>query len=926
MQPQHSDSAQTVTAPSGTVTFLFTDIEGSTQRWDRNRVAMEAAVGRHDRLARAVVAARAGYVFKTVGDSFCCAFSRPENAAGAALDLQRALAAEDFSAIDGLLVRIALHTGTADERDGDYFGPTVNRVSRLMGVANGGQVIMSGVTQSLVSGAMPHVSFRDLGVHRLKDLARAEQVFQLVAPGLRSDFPALRSLAAMPNNLPTEVTSFVGRDHEVAEVTALLHAHRLVTLVGSGGVGKTRTTLQVAANMLEGLRDGVWFVELAALTDGSLIPSAIANALGIELAMDEEPVAALVPALQGKTMLLVFDNCEHVIDAAATTIAAILQGAPHVNVLASSRQSLGITGEQTYRMPSLAVPNDADAASLGAERALGYGGIALFVDRARSADERFALSDATAPIVADIVRRIDGIPLAIELAASRVKVLNVRQIDTRLDERFRILRGARRDVLPRQQTLHALIDWSYDLLDQREKTLFARLGTFVDGFTLDAAVAVCADELLDEFDLFDVLASLVDKSLVVAELTEEPPRYRLLLSTRDYALEKLTAAGERETLAGLHLAWVGTLVTAAREREETTLREDAIEALVSELGNIRAAIAWARESGDVDSRALIVGQVAARARRNFGSLAEWLAQIEHVIQALPEDRTASLAWLYRVASIVVGNAGRRNESLALSEKSVAFARRSGDPRLLSVSLITLAGAYASARRFEEAALLLVEADELAGADLAPGPFVRYHLARAFIALHSDKPDESIAAYEQIIAKYRSLGSPMRNAEFFTNLAEAEHRRGNTARAIEVANESLASIASQAERAHVLMNLAGYLVARDELAAARASAEESLTLFESTAPDSPISALALEHLALVIALEGDPARAARILGYTVRRLADAGFEREHTERVTYGRLRELLAARLAREQSAACEAEGLFYTHARARREASGTFD
>ncbi|MBD5635712.1 MAG: adenylate/guanylate cyclase domain-containing protein, partial [Candidatus Eremiobacteraeota bacterium] len=443
-----------------------TDIEGSTQRWDRDCAAMETAVRRHDVLMREAIGRHGGHVFKTIGDAFCAAFSRPEDAVAASFDAQRALGAEDFAAVDGVRVRAAIHTGTADERDRDYFGPAVNRVARLLSIAHGAQVLVSGATSALVQGSLPpQTGLRDLGEHRLKDLSRPEHVYQLLGPNVVADFPPLRSLDAMANNLPCVITSFIGRKDEVAEIIALLTGHRLVTLVGSGGVGKTRTALQVAANSVDGSGDGVWFVELAPLSNGDLIPSTVAHTMGLTLPAEGDQIEHLVRALQKKRALLVFDNCEHLVEASARVIGAILRGCSQVAVLATSRHGLGIFGEATYRIPPLTTPSDAGGASLSAAEASDYTAIALFVERARAADNRFALTDDNAAVVADICRRLDGIALAIELAAARVTILSPRQLRDKLDERFRILTGGKRDLLPRQRTLRALIDWSHDLLD-----------------------------------------------------------------------------------------------------------------------------------------------------------------------------------------------------------------------------------------------------------------------------------------------------------------------------------------------------------------------------------------------------------------------------------------------------------------------------
>jgi class 3 adenylate cyclase len=461
--------------PSGTVTFAFTDIEESTKAWERSPAAMKEAVRRHDALLNEAIARHRGYVFKTVGDAFCAAFSYPADAIAAMHDAQRALAAEDFSALGDLRVRAAIHTGTADEREGDYFGPTVNRVARLLAIGHGGQVLLSGVTTAIVQGDLPpDTSLRDLGEHRLKDLARPEQVYQLDAPDLPPEFPPLRSLNALLTNLPLQLTSFFGREKEIAEITALLHKYRLVTLVGSGGVGKTRTALHVAANLLDEWSDGIWLIDLAPLSSGDFIPQAVAQVLDITLPAGD-PLANLAGALKSKHLLLLFDNCEHLVTAAGSAIATILGSCPKVNVLASSRQALDIGGEQPYWLPSLELPEESEVERLRAVDATSSPAILLFVERAGAVDRRFALRDENAPAIAEICRRLDGIPLAIELAASKMMMLSLRQLSEMLSERFRLLSQTRADRLPRQQTLRALIDWSFDLLDDGERAVFRRL-------------------------------------------------------------------------------------------------------------------------------------------------------------------------------------------------------------------------------------------------------------------------------------------------------------------------------------------------------------------------------------------------------------------------------------------------------------------
>ncbi|HEV2038081.1 MAG TPA: adenylate/guanylate cyclase domain-containing protein, partial [Candidatus Eremiobacteraceae bacterium] len=460
---QRVEATATRVLPTGTVTFLFTDIEGSTQRWESKRDAMKAAVARHDALMRGAIEADGGYVFKTIGDAFCAAFRTAPEAIRAALAAQRALAKEDFSAVDELRVRAALHTGYADERDGDYFGPTVNRVARLLAIGHGGQVIVSSATSDLLEGELPpQTSLRDLGAHRLKDLAHPERVYQLVAADLPAEFAPLKSLDALPNNLPLQVTSFIGREGDVAEIRCLSEKSRLLTLVGPGGVGKTRLALQVGADLLERYPDGVWFVELATLTDPELVPSETALALNVRLASDRSLTDSIVHALGRKRALLILDNCEHLVDAVAKLARSLLQHCPNVSILTTSREGLGIGGEDVARVASLSLPAKNEA--LTAEAALHFGAIALFADRAPMANKSFRLSDDNVAIVVDICRRLDGIPFAIELAVARVKVLSIADLSKALHERFRVLTGGDRTALPRQKTMRALIDWSYDLL------------------------------------------------------------------------------------------------------------------------------------------------------------------------------------------------------------------------------------------------------------------------------------------------------------------------------------------------------------------------------------------------------------------------------------------------------------------------------
>ncbi len=861
---------------------------------------MESAIRRHDELMRTTIVAQGGHVFKTIGDAFCAAFARPEKAVAAMLEAQRALAGEDFSAVDGLRVRAAIHTGTAEERDGDYFGPAVNRVARLLAIGHGGQILVSGVTADLIQGDLPQrSSLRDLGEHRLRDLSRPEYVYQLLAPDLAATFPPLRSLDTLPNNLPLQLKSFVGRERELAAIAALLEKHRLVTLVGSGGVGKTRTSLQVAANLLDGSGDGVWFVELAPLASGEYLPAAIAQALGQTLAPDGDPLTNLVATLKGKHALLVLDNCEHLVEAASQIIATILRGCPQIRVLASSRQGLGLEGESTYRMPSLVLPDPDEAQRLPTEVMLQYPAITLFVERAGAANDAFSLTVENAPIVADICRRLDGIPLAIELAASRVKMFAPRQIRERLDERFRMLTGGSRDVLPRQQTLRALIDWSHELLDERERTLFRRLGIFVNGFSYEGAVAVASAEDLDEFELFDVLGSLVDKSLVLAEPQLDAVRYRLLESTRAYALEKLEASGERELLAVRHLHHLRERFAASRRRYERTERAgELVDLLGAELEDVRFALNDAVSRADFLGGAHLLAEISTT-WTSLGLTTEAIERCEVFRAAIPAGESLLHAKLLAALSFLAGDAGHRGRAAEFAAAAVDRARAAGDVSTLGSTLRYFCVASIGVGHFEQAEKALEEAEALP----INTPAFKMLILGQRATLSSIRGDHEVAGQinERLRKAARALGNARTEFVATGNLAETEHAAGRTQRAIELVGEILPRLRLGKDRVLLgteLENLAGYRLALDDIDGAIEAAREGATTLRAQDPEHVYVSIALEHLALACALRGDLVRAAKLEGYVRQAMERHGFGRENTERVTLERLNTLLREGLA----------------------------
>ncbi len=900
----------TARLPVGTVTFAFTDIEGSTVRWERDRAAMQDALRRHDAIVRSAVGANDGHIFKTVGDAFCSVFPRAENALAAMLAVQRQIAGGDFDAVGGLHIRAALHTGTADERDGDYFGPAVNRVARLLAIAHGGQVLVSGITGDLLQGLLPEETVLcDLGRHRLKDLAQPERVYQLAAPGLERQFPALRSLEAMPNNLPLQLTSFVGREAEVAEISALVASHRLVTIVGSGGVGKTRTAVQVGANVLDGSEDGVWFIELAPLATGEYLPFTVAQAMGIVLHGEGPPLDLLVAALRPKRALLIFDNCEHLVDAAAAASAAILRACPKIGIVATSRQALGIAGESAYRMPSLAVPLARAGPASAAETAR-YPAVGLFVDRALAVDNRFALSDDNVGVVTEICRRLDGIPLAIELAAARVKVLSPSQLRERLDERFRVLTGGSRDVLPRQQTLRALIDWSHELLDERERTLFRRLAIFVNGFTIESATAVCSGPSLDEDEAFDALASLVDKSLVLAEPDGDGLRYRMLESTHAFACERLEDAGERLWGADRHVRHFRDLFVSARTRLERSGRWSELERLLLvELEDARVALDRAAVSDDVVPGAELLAAIGT-GWSELGLGADVLARFERFIPLVPDAERRLKAQLWTTVAAISFSSGQTRTFEAASN-AVSLARDAADGAVLGSALCMYAHVLARARNLTPASAALAEAEACAPPD---GVALQLSIlrAKAFLFYMSEQFDAAAAAYDRIRKTNLHLGNIPAANRAAVNLADMAHCHDRTAEAVAIGAEALRELRHGSSRSLLLVllaNLAGYYVALDRVPEARDAALEALREAQVEDPASFSITIAIEHLALVFALESDLARAAQLAGYTEIAYARVGIEREFTERTTRTRLDALLRDRLTPELLARYVAEG-----------------
>jgi predicted ATPase/class 3 adenylate cyclase len=603
------DEAATAEFPSGTLTFLFTDLERSTGLWEEHPEAMKRALARHDEILRAAVDTHRGHVVKTTGDGVHAVFASAHEALEACLDAQRALAGERWPESTGpLRVRMGVHVGEAELRDRDYYGSVLNRAARLMAVGHGGQVLVSETVEPLVRDALPaDATLIDLGMHRLRDLADPLRVFQLAHADLPREFPRLLSLDALPGNLPRQVTSFVGREDELARVAGELEEAPLVTLTGVGGVGKTRLALEVAATVIPNLRDGAWLCELDGVRDPEAVSDAVIEVFGLDPRPGTTATDLVLSFLRAKQLLLVLDNCEHVLKPIARLVTQVVRECPGVHVLATSREGLNVAGERILVVASLELPDSTELPAIAASEA-----VQLFVERAEAVRAGFALDATNASAIAQICHRLDGVPLAIELAAARIAMLAPPELARRLDQRFRILTGSDHGAVERHQTLRAAIDWSYELLDDAERRLLDRLSVFAGGFTLQAAEAVASGEGINVDAVFDLLAALVSRSLVEADTEGLEARYRLLETIRQYAQERLEADGDAGRVRDAHARYFAAFGEAAIAGLASPDELEWWQRFSREIDNVRVALTWAIENRDVETTLRLIALDDAR--------------------------------------------------------------------------------------------------------------------------------------------------------------------------------------------------------------------------------------------------------------------------------------------------------------------------
>jgi len=867
--------------PSGTVTFLFTDVEGSTRLLERHPEAYRSALARHHAILGEAVEQNRGSVFETVGDAVYAAFASPRDAVAAALRAQHDLHGASGGDVGPLRVRMGLHTGEVERQGDHYFGAALYRCARLTDAGHGGQVLLSSATAELAREGLPAgADLRDLGEHRLKDLQRPERVFQLVAPGLAVDFPALRTLERFPHNLPLQPPSLIGREREV--VTARGHLQhpetRLLTLTGPGGVGKTRLGLQIAADVLREFPDGTFFVDLAPVISGDLVIPSIAKTLSVPEATNRPILDSLEEYLRDRQLLLVLDNFEHVLTAAAQ-VADLLSTCPGLKVLVTSREALHLRGERQFPVPPLSLPDRSRGESV--DQLTRYEAIRLFIERAQAARPAFAISDRNAYAIAEVCHRLDGLPLAIELAAARVNVFSPPALLARLEHRLAVLTSGPRDLPVRQQTLRQAIAWSYDLLTPGEQMLYRRLAVFVGGFPLTAAEAVVAGGGPDPgLDVVNGMASLVDKSLLRQEEPAGELRFRMLETIREHALERLTTAGEADRFRQAH----GAYYLALAEQAEPGLlggwrQAESLDRLTEEHDNLRAALSWFARHGPAD-RGLRLAAALVRFWRVRGYLAEGRERMAELL-ALPaaRARSAARARVLHSAGLFASQHGEYGEARARFEEGLDIYRELGDQGGIGWALIDLGivnryeGNHGAARSLLDEGLgLAKQAGDTKGMAAALGNL-------GLVA--RDQGDAGVAEthLDQSLALWRQLGDRVGVGWTLTGLAMVARAQGKLAVAQARTDESLAiwrELGDRQNAANVLSTAAHLARDQGEYALARARLAESLQIF-SDLGDRRGLAFVLEGFAGLAADEARPLRARCLAASaaTLRRIIGAG---------------------------------------------------
>lgn len=779
--------------PSGTVSFLFTDIEGSTKLARGHPDIWETLRERHHSILRGVIEAHHGYIFQIIGDAFCVAFHTASNGLKAAIEAQHKLQTEDWGETS-VKVRMGIHTGEAElQPSGDYRGYlTLAKVHRVMSVAYGEQVLLSNTTSDLLRNELPMgITLRDLKEHQLRGLPDPERLWQVVALNLQSDFPPLPSARETPNNLPVQLTSFIGREKEIAEVIRLLEKQRMVTLLGPGGTGKTRLSIEIGNEMLRQYTAGVWFVELASILDARLVPYTIAMAIGIHEEPQHPITDTLCDYLQEKQLLLILDNCEHLIEACAKMVDQLLHADPQIRILATSREMLGIGGETSYLVPSLRLPDMQHF--LTVEELSEYEAVRLFIERASAKTQNFAMAEENASSIAQICYHLDGIPLAIELAAAKIRPLSPQQIALRLQDRFRLLTDGNRTASHRHQTLRAAIEWSYNLLFPSEQIMFRRLSTFVGGWTLDAAESVCSDkemiseDALEKEDILELLIQLVNKSLVMTEERNAEIRYYFLETIRQYANDLLETSNEADDIRNRHLNYFLDLVEEAEPYLVGADQLKWLNKLEFEHNNLRAALEWSLKSSTGESALRIAGAIGQFwwIRNHFVEGQDWIKQV-----TAKGNNSSAQAKALHWGSILARTQGHLQMAKNLSYESLDICRtiedRDGIARALNVlgSIAFFENEFSAAQEIWNEALTIYR--EL-GNKRAIAPVLSN---LGYMALTQGHIERAQTIYEESLTYCREAGDKWVLSRVLLNVGHTVYTQGDLMRARQLYQEDL----------------------------------------------------------------------------------------------------------------------------------------
>jgi predicted ATPase/class 3 adenylate cyclase len=847
-------------AAGETLTFLYTDIEGSTRLWQQHREAMPGVIARHDTLLRNIVESHRGSVFRTLGDAICAWFHTAGDALRAAIEAQHALRSERWEDGVDLRVRMGIHTGAAERHGEEFGGHTLNRVARLMSAASGGQTVLSDVTHGLLLDEIPEgVTLRDLGEHRLKDLERPERIYQVEAHGLPTDFPPLHTLDSVPSNLPLQTTSFIGRAREVETVATMLSEPdvRLLTLVGPGGTGKTRLALQAGAHVLDRFRDGVFLVPLAPIREPGVVAPTVASALGIREAEDRTIEARLADYLRDKDMLLIADNFEQVLPA-APLLADLLAAAPGLTVMVTSRSVLHLSAEHEYTVPPLAIPDPAHLPDL--KRLSQYDAVALFIQRARAIKPDFAITNENAPAVAEICHRLDGLPLAIELAVARIRLFPPEALLKRLTRRLDVLTGGSRDLPARQQTLRGTIDWSYSLLAPEEQRLFTRLAVFAGSWSFEAAEDIC--NAGGDLDVLGGMTALVEQSLVRQQQADEP-RFVMLETIREYASELLDTSGEVDVLGRLHAQWyLDQVQTPKGFLMDPVAVARWLPFLYREQDNLRAALWRSLEARDFDRYVALATRMCG-----FwfvqGHWSEALSWTEEIVPTLPEEPTEVRAIILYGAGFFLHRLQRSEPAMRRIEEAANIFRALDHRQGLSQTLFVMAQLLAERGEGESAGLILEEALAAGGRDGVLAPILLTYLG----VLARERGDVAAARahMEEGLAASRKFQHEAHRAVPLMALADLSRLEGDYERAAALYHESeqLTGAASVPfHRPPLLHNLAYISHHRGDDALASRQFTEALGLYREMGDVRGV-AECVAGLG-VLSAEPDPARAARLL--------------------------------------------------------------